>query len=195
MIFDWDLDYLSFNPLHVLNALIFFNDQGGLWENSPTGLWLWLLWLVEMLMITGIGVGISVIEFRPYCHGCNKWTQELPAKSALPRAGVSELRANLEEERYEILDQLAQGEIDPASYYALSLMKCPNCDDSDYLTVTEVDVTENKKGELSEKRNEVIRRLHVPEEVVDQVVAFASRQQAPAVQDLDFGVHQLEQAF
>jgi hypothetical protein len=72
-------------------------------------------------------------------------------------------------------------------------MKCPNCEDSDYLTVTEIDVTVNKKNETSVQRNEVIRRLHVPEDVVDQVVAIAARQQGPAVQDLDFGGKPVEE--
>lgn len=187
MIFQWDLQALSFDPLHVANTLVFFNDQGGIWENSPTGIWLWLLWLVEMLMITGIAVGISVIEFRPYCHDCRKWTEALPSKCVLPRTETAELRASLEEERYDVLDQLAQGDVDPGSHFELSLMKCPNCTESDYLTVAEVDVSVNKKGEASVLRKEVIRRLYVPEEVVDQVAAIAIRQQGPALRDLDFG--------
>lgn len=187
MLFDWNLQALNFNPLRVLDALIFFNDQGGIWQDSPTGIWLWLLWLAEVLMITGISVGMTLIPFRPFCHACNKWTQELPTKTALPRSDLSELRVNLEEERYETLDRLGQAEIDPASHYELSLVKCPGCSDSDYLTVAEVDVAVNKKGETAVKRKEVIRHLHVPEEVVDQIVTLATRQQGPSVKDLDFG--------
>lgn len=175
MLSEWS--FLSFNPLDVLANLIEINRNGGIWQNSPTGIWLWLLWLVEVLMITGIAIGIGVIEFRPYCHGCKKWTEELPAKCVLRRSESSELRANLEEERYDVLDRLAEGEIDPGSHLELSLMKCPNCDESDYLTVAEIDVTVNKKGEASIQRTEVIRHLYVPENVVDQVAAIASRQQ------------------
>jgi hypothetical protein len=188
----WDIwiltewNFLSFNPLDVLGTLIEINQNGGIWEDSPTGIWLWLLWLVEVLMITGISVGITLIPFRPYCHACRRWTEELPARCVLRRSGISELQASLEEEQYEVLDQLSEGEIDAASHCEVSLMKCPNCDESDYLTVAEIDVAVNKKGEASVQRKEVIRHLLVPEEVVDQVAGIASRQ-ASAVQELDAG--------
>lgn len=182
---EWDPGWIILDPL-VMFQLLQEVSVEGIRENSPTGGWLQLLWLGEALLIIGCALGIAVLEYSPYCHACRRWAAELPEKAVLPQSNVSSLQADLEEERYDVLNRLAEQSIDPLSHLELSLRKCPGCDDGTYLSVSEVTVTPHK-NETNVERKERIRRLHVPPDVAEQIVAIHARQQGPQVQDLNFG--------
>jgi hypothetical protein len=111
----------------------------------------WLLvgfWVAEGLAVTGIVVALARLDAqRPFCETCLEWTNST--------SGLMRLRADGSEPAWnEVLsgDLPALAAFSPTTsstspHVRLDLASCPKCEHSNYVTLTAVTITKNKKGE------------------------------------------------
>jgi hypothetical protein len=160
-----------FNPQIVFNWIHFLGENG-VWELfgwGPKGWQLYAFWLVEAAVVLGGAVIVAGTARNPYCEACGQWTNEEKPVRPLALTDPDRLRAALEEERYEVLDELRNQDVAPENCFRATLYTCPQCIDSDYLTISHVRVTTSKDGNVQTQSTELIRRLHVPRELVDHL--------------------------
>lgn len=160
---------LSFDPSRMLELIKLIADNG-LWSifgANPTGLVLYALWLVEAGLILGFTVMVAAGNDSPFCEPCNEWTDDDENVVVLQNTGHAELVRDLEDEQYEVLDRLRTEALDPNDCLLVTLHTCPNCDESNYLSITHVLTTVNKKDEEEKAETEVIKNLWIPADLVE----------------------------
>jgi hypothetical protein len=111
----------------------------------------WLLvgcWIAEGLAVTGIVVALSRLDAqRPFCETCLEWTNST--------TGLMRFQADGQEPAWnEVLsgDLPALAVFSPTTpntspHVRLDLASCPKCEHTNYVTLTTVTITKNKKGE------------------------------------------------
>jgi len=182
--FGWDLNGIILDARDLWNVMTALGANG-IWEfenTQPKGWALYGLWIVEALFIVLTPVAMVVSNRAPYCEGCRCWTTAPAERVFVRNTDQAELKQQLEEEKYAALAGLVDN-IDRTDCLQLTLNQCPKCEDSDYLTVAHVAVTQ-KGNETRVKTTEFVKRLHIPREVAEQI------QSIPAQQKPDFGLPQ-----
>lgn len=131
---------------------IFYNT--GFWTigkgGSVSGIPLAVIWGIEALMVTGLGGMIGYMRFAttPYCENCDWWTTKISDFG----------RIIVPEETPEFTEQLVAGDVSviskcqPATestekHLAIAIADCPSCSGSAYMSVSQVTITMNSKGE------------------------------------------------
>jgi hypothetical protein len=160
-----------FEPKYVFEAIRTLG-QNGVWEIfgwSPTGWQLFAFWVLEAAIILGGAVIVAAASRKPFCEACGRWTNEEKLARPLALTDPDLLRATLENERFEILDDLRDHECAPDNALRATLHTCPQCADSDFLTVAHVRVTTGKDGNVQTQTTEIIRRLRIPHSLVEHL--------------------------
>lgn len=148
--------------------------EGGWKIKSSTmnGAAVWVIWGIEALLVVGFAIWLVREEaHNPYCEGCSKWmaTQggTLPGHD---RQSVS-------------LDDLSQlittpdGALVPdGPQLALVRSYCGSCSEAEYLTVSEVKYSRNKKNELQEHKTRLASNVVLP---LEARAKFTARFGAP----------------
>jgi hypothetical protein len=160
-----------FEPEYVFSAIQMLGENG-VWEIfgwGPQGWQLYAFWLVEAAIIAGGAVLVAATARNPYCEACSQWTNEEKPVRPLALTDPDRLRTALEEERYEVLDELRNQDVALENCFRATLYTCPQCVDSDYLTISHVRLTTSKDGNVQTQTTELIRRLHVPRSLVEHL--------------------------
>ena len=160
-----------FQP-HIVFDRIHFLGEIGVWKLfgwGPRGWQLYAFWLVEAAVVLGGAVIVAGTARNPYCEACGQWTNEEKPARPLALTDPDRLRAALEEERYEVLDELRNQDAALENCFRATLYTCPQCIDSDYLTISHVRLTTSKDGNVQTQTTELVRRLHVPRELVEHL--------------------------
>jgi hypothetical protein len=171
--------------LLAINAI----SEVGIWENQPTGIWLKLIYGLETLTITIASAVVASLPSRPFCDGCNQWTEQLPETAVLKLADPEALRVRLEDSQYEALDELFDPAADAANCFHAKTFTCPRCEESNYLSVSHFTIVQ--KGSETHQNEEVfVKSLWVPREVVDQVKRLAAAWEQAHNQPVEFAASQ-----
>ena len=171
-----EFEALVLNPLALLRILGKLSEKG-IWsihKMTPTGIVLWSFWLAEL----GILVYFAAIQCRealarvPFCEECERWTAEEQDAACLEVCEMDMLRQALEARHWEVLTQLDRS--DPASpnCLRLNLHVCPECANSNFLTVRHVVVTVDSEGKKNTSAEDVAARICIPAETVAAVRAI-----------------------
>ncbi|QDU35744.1 hypothetical protein Mal4_00260 [Maioricimonas rarisocia] len=167
---EWNPDAIVLDPLQMVN-LIQFLAANGVWEiqgSRPTGMTLYAVWFIEAAMIFGIAATTAGQAIEPYCEPCGRWTDAVDEVLFLPHTDPAALQVDLEEERYEALDKLSDTDVDRSDCLTVTLRKCPECDESNFLSVGHLTVTQTKEGPQVNTKP-LITGLCVPDEVVESI--------------------------
>jgi hypothetical protein len=184
-----------FDPLRMY-ALIQWIAENGLWGmfgGTPTGWALYGLWFVEAAIIFIATVVVASGNESPFCEPCNAWTDDADNLLQLENTDFEEFRRDLEDERYERIDELHTGQHDAKDCMRVTLHTCPKCDESNFMTIKHVEVTLDNDGDESEDETDVVKRLMIPAELVTHLKAAASnppvkkkaKPQAEDIEDFD----------
>lgn len=177
----WDTQAIVLDPLGMLHIMSVLGENG-VWTirgNTPTGFVLYAVWLVEAVAIVGCATMCAAAEFVPYCEACGRWTESLGEPFVLTSADRDRLRTDLEDERYAVLDERLTPDINPADCVHVTVHRCPNCTESNYLSASHITVTQSKDN-TEVKTNDFVKHLCVPEAVVAQVEQLIARVNADA---------------
>jgi hypothetical protein len=170
MFFGYDPDMILLDPLAMLHVMHFLG-QNGVWSvrgHTPTGFVLYGVWLLEAAAIAFLTAVTAVEELKPYCETCGRWCERLSGALVLSGRDRDALRRDLEEERYAALDERVAPDINPNDCVHVTIHRCPDCVESNYLTASHVKLETTKEGaEL--KTNDFIKYLWIPQSVVAQI--------------------------
>lgn len=129
-----------------------------------------LLWGGEAIVVVGLSVMLAGIRDTPFCEECGEWADEFEDCALLDATDPERLRQDLEDERYEVLDEL-RDPADPQDCLRATVYRCPCDGEENYLTVKHVVVTHDSDGEENRAETEIVRRIWVPDEVAERLLA------------------------
>ena len=134
-----------------------------------TGPFLAAVWVAEASIIVGLSTLSRIaILHHPYCEYCSRWTNIEPIKRDLSLADAGgPLKTLLSGDLTSLMRfSLAQND---NSFVQLELASCPNCTDSQYLTIFQVNQSYDKKGKLKIQRKPLVRNMLIAAEDVPSV--------------------------
>lgn len=158
------IDQFLWNPEKLWFAWEFFFENG-LWEMkgwTPTGWVLIGFWLVEAGIVIVTSIGVSLSNDAPFCDECNEWTDSAISPARMPHTDIEQLRGDLEEENYAVLEELQNQPASNADYLQASVHCCPNCEECNYLTISHITITTDNDGDLQTNSNDLIKHLRIP---------------------------------
>ena len=161
-----------FDPAGILSLIQAFGENG-LWEMNGRMVGKWELygaWILEAATILIASTVTAASIDKPFCEHCQAWTEAADQLALLPLADEHQLRQDLEYEEYAALVTPRLAEFDPADCLHATVMKCPHCRDTTFLTVARVVTTPTKDGQ-NVQRTEFIKHLIVPREVTGRLLA------------------------
>ncbi len=168
--------YLIASPLGVWEIILGLAENGG-WSMmgyTPTGIVLYLLWAVEAGIIIAVNsIGATGNE-EPFCEDCKVWTEARDDTPLLQKQNRFELKENLEQENYKVLDEMLKEEADPTNCFSAIFNICPHCKASSYLTVIHITIKVDEEGKLESNTTDVIKNLTVPHSLVETFIGKAN---------------------
>lgn len=166
-----EMTVMLWSPLLIFENMQSFAEKG-LWSFkswTPTGFWLWAFWMAEAAMIVLLSLAISISNDTPFCDPCNCWTKKADDVARFPLTDPQQLKEDLEAERYEVLETLHQGRVKPNDCLKAIIHSCPQCEESDYLTISHVEVVVDKDGDETTNENEIVTNLWISRELTDHI--------------------------
>ena len=192
MLTGWNADLLLFNPVATW-SIIQELAEAGVWElrgAKPTGTVLYVFWLIEAAIILVMCFVTGAEMETPFCEDCNCWTEKRDALS-IAKANPVLITEALEEEQYDLIPTLAAGEINLADYLSVVCYTCPNCEDSDYATVSSVVTVQGKEGpEVAV--NQFVRPIAVPHSLTEEIQHLVKTAAVRAIDDKTKDLPELE---
>ena len=188
--FDFNSDFRVWNPIALMEFIGLVADEG-LWtlnDNQPTGVVLYIVWAVEAGLIVGCSTILSlVMDDAPYCEDCSCWTEETQNVWSFSSAASSTVFAELESERYQALFSYQDEILDDNDHLVIDLHLCPQCNQSNYLTVRHLETTiapglqgtsgtiariiaGTDDGKTETKDTKLVKALRIPAELVAELV-------------------------
>jgi hypothetical protein len=177
----WNWQDLFPDPVALWND-IGAQAQKGLWVNrrgvpiGPTELTIG--WSVEAVVVLVASAWIASSNAAPFCENCGRWTIAHPART-LPYAVRETLAQALEDERYDELFNLTQRPATAGHSITAVVQCCPDCDESNFLTLNAV-VTKNPRKPDKTETAPFLVNLAVPATVAAWVRAGIPAQETLA---------------
>jgi hypothetical protein len=143
--------------LVAFGQLLFDQGSWGIKDLTITGWFLVAFWVAEVGVILWMATSIALTNARlPFCEACNDWTDE--------EQGVAKLTATGQEPAWQQVlsgDLPSLAEFPPAEQSAkqfvrLDVARCPRCEQSRFLTVHQVQITVDKKGNETTKETPLV---------------------------------------
>jgi hypothetical protein len=159
------------NPVQIYHNMALFAEEG-IWAMeswTPKGWVLYAFWAAEALCVVLLAVAVSVANDTPYCDYCNAWTKKEKDVASFALADPLQLKGELEEERYEVLDTLHAQPADPGDCLKALIHACPQCEDSDYLTINHAQIVTDSDGNETTKETEVVKHLRIPRDLSEHL--------------------------
>ncbi len=154
------------NPFHILSFAKFVADRGawGIFGWTPQGIWLYLFWGVEGVMIVGASALVSwgMISSTPFCEPCNCWVEEKDTIGPLePIARPDALRSQLEQGDFGAITNLTKADAQSPLFTRLELVHCTSCEQVCFLTVQAVKMEVDSKGKEKTDETAIVEHLVV----------------------------------
>ncbi len=172
------LNVWIFNPLELGKNIVSIGNAGA-WQIfgwTPSGLWLYIAWILEALLILLLSVTIAdgSARYTPFCEHCGEWAESVfdsPLKLG-PVQDKSQFRYELESGNYDVLEGLgAPGEKERSE---VQLHRCKKCLQIGYLKVKLVKDGPDKRDQASGQTEGAANTEYVSEDVVDNLIIDAA---------------------
>ena len=163
-----------FFPFQVFEIITEIARQGAwsLFDFTPTGAFLYLIWLGEAVTVIG---GITYLTYTslsriPFCEESNDWAEK---KSILgtfgPLADIKHFKATITQGGYSAFNELKPLQTEQSHFTTLELFECDRCRNFFVLNVDDVQVKINNKGERNTRVKPVISNLIVTSSVLSGI--------------------------
>ena len=135
----------------------------------------WLLvfvWIMEaMTLVIMDAILAHGVLVTPFCERCDTWTKTKEGVAQLANLpdGAPELQQLMSGD-FSVLESIPRKTSKVTDVLRLDLHVCTKCEQSNYLTLTRLERTKNKKGELETKENHLVFHLVVPTEQLGLIV-------------------------
>ena len=161
---DVNLVSMLSQPTEIWDLVLDVNRLGA-WTigkngNPVTGIFLWVVWAGEALMIFGVPIAIVCNAIaKPFCEECETWCKEQKAIAVLSVDDAESLRGRMEAKEFAYLERIGPAPLGAGQWTQLDLYVCPNCGKTTTLTVSEVTERVNRKGEKSTSTKTFVNKL------------------------------------
>lgn len=179
---------LLLSPAHMWSMLHIINDTGS-WSVlgvTPSGVFLWLIWLAEALIIVLVALtfGADAIG-HPYSETTRAWATETTLPQLFtPQPDLEATRAALEARRFEEALHSAPTPADeaaPGEFWQLRLHHAPQDEACRYLSVDKLTRKLDKKGKPETDTEVLIKHLALSPSEYDALAARFGAAPVPAV--------------
>jgi hypothetical protein len=159
-----DPHLLPLNPLQLLGGLLAVSEKGtwGYGGLAPTGIVLWIFWLIEALLIAGGSAFMARLFLQgvPFCELCGRWVAtEVKVGPLAPLADPAAAKAELEGGRFTVLTGLRKTGAEAAEFTALKLMQCEGCRQFHLLTVKKGGTMKDKDGKETKTESALLENF------------------------------------
>jgi phage FluMu protein Com len=137
----------------------------GSWSISdwtPTGGWLIAIWGAEAFLIifAAAAAAWGYLASKPFCEPCNLWVETREPLS--PRAPVQDpqaMKKSLEKGDFTPLRNLPKDQYGAEASTKIELLHCPNCHQTNFLTVKAVNFTKRSNNTEKEETTTIVENL------------------------------------
>lgn len=162
------------NPAQMWEAIRKINETGtwSLKGATPTGVFLWLIWLLELVLIVGGAYLLAASQAtEPFSETANEWADEETLAHPIGYAhDAVATRAALETGQFQTLTPHLDS--DELSQFARLTLHCaPNDMNCQYLTLENVKKERDNKGKVTETKAVVVQRLAISHSAQQQLKA------------------------
>ena len=154
----------AINPLAIL-ALVQALYAEGSWgmseDSNVTGVFLALIWLIEIGVITGAALLTSAVvaSSKPFCETCDQWTElEEGIRYFLPGGGET-VWGRIVSGDFEAFDMLERAHGTEPAFVRIDLASCPRCQQSDFITIKAIQTTTDENGKESKQESVIGEHL------------------------------------
>lgn len=142
----------------------------GVWTlkgTTPTGIFLWIIWLAEAAAIVGAAYFVAVSQAdEPFSELANEWAdEETLARPVAYSADDHATRTALESGQHHTLVLHEESDDELAPFSRLKLYAAANDDSCRYLTLENVTRERDKKGKITETSSVVVKRLAITDAI------------------------------
>lgn len=178
---------IFYSPVAIAQLLPILGEDGvwGMSEGATVkGVFLYLIWLSEAVMIVGVSAAFAIRALRktPYCETCGKWMlepQQLPPLS--PIVDPDAVRRDMERGDFGILEQMTPADEEAHACAQLDLIDCDTCDNLHLLTMRNIALTLDKNGRVSNRNEQpIVRNLIIDRESSELISQIIRSKAAPS---------------
>jgi hypothetical protein len=179
-------DLEAFEPGELAAYISFFYEKG-LWSISEhggkgtvvNGIALGIIWSIEACVVVGAATYMAYksVADTPFCEACNQWVKHRPGVALVKYSAL--VRQGLAAGNLDVLDIATQASKKEATYSQLDLYFCSKCDDSVFLSASDVTVTIDKKGKRQTNKTPLVKHLVIAADDVPRVLAAGKRESPP----------------
>jgi hypothetical protein len=194
--FAWVADYwartespfelAAFEPSELKDYITFFYDNG-MWSISNhggkgttvSGIALAIIWFIEACTVIGAAtyMAFKSIADSPFCEACNQWVKRNPGAALVKYSAV--VRQGLAAGNLAVLDNALGASKTEKVYTQLDLYSCAKCDNSIFLSASDVAITVDAKGNRKKNKTPLVKHLVVGADDVPRILAAGKRVSLP----------------
>lgn len=157
-------EILPFNPLELLAVMTAFAEKGSwsLRSLTPTGIFLWIVWGLEALIIIGCSAFMarSFVSGDPFCESCDRWVDKPRVITSLtPLADGPAVKMDIEGGRFDGLTGLKKAEATSPASTTIELLQCDGCHLFQLLAVKSVVIKKDKAGKDEKQETTHVRNF------------------------------------
>ena len=162
------------DPSFVWEAASLIADGGwySLGSFTPSGMILWIFWLVEAAIIVGLAsfISASSLEGEVFCEACNDWADQENGITRLQRPKESGGVGDLAAENISLPLVLPPFERGKKRSLRFDRWHCSKCDQLDVLLLNSVEFSRDENGQWTENETPIGYPAVVPYDIVTQLM-------------------------
>ncbi|WP_028862580.1 hypothetical protein [Psychromonas aquimarina] len=143
---------------------------------TPTGFALYIIWAIEALIVIGGSALVAYVhvESTPFCEQCSKWVENAQTIAGFQAIDDGEaFKRKLEEGLVDMVPGLEIAGDSSLASTVIEINRCNCCDNSNYLSLTTVNVSVDDKGKESKDTDTFVRNLKITSSQYAQIEALS----------------------
>lgn len=185
-------EILTFDPFHIWAIALNIAEKGswGIAGIQAIGAGLWTVWAIEFSIILILTILLCVSSASdPFCETCNQWANAETGLGPFDTIKDREqLISELENQNYDQLGKLGAPS-EQSKFTNFNLSHCPQCKQFAVLSINEVSLSQNNKGEIDTEKDEVIGGLLISSLTYQKLEQFSAAAHAEESAEIDKDEH------
>jgi hypothetical protein len=156
----WQVGLKAWSPVAITGFAnhLFENGSWGLSDNAPVKGWpLVAVWVLEAGMLYYIAWAMAMSALmQPFCERCGAWTSLQTGIVRFAGKGDEPVWQRIADGELPALGEVTVlGEESP-QFVRLDMARCPQCTESNFLTLKAVELTTDKEGKVKTKERSIV---------------------------------------
>lgn len=175
----------AFHPQLLWGYIRHFYEHGfwtighgvGNGKDPISGIALGIFWLLEVATLFGVALYLcyKTSSDETYCEACGVWSTSAKGLAHYERGDAKDLVARLDEGDISVLAGRKLPHPAANNFWQLEAHLCPTCSDHTCLSITDVTIKDDGKGNVNREDKYLVNKLLVTREQFDAIVAAAPR--------------------